>query len=166
MYLQALICSVGLKYYKHVHVQRPQPFAFWSCMFARFSALFVCVCFRQSCAPMTHIASWTLTPDLCWRRMYINTQSKPRPRATAPGDQDMTFDLRRHTADNVNSFCASAPFLSLLPLHPKITLFYPVLNQTVWNPGRLFIHHYYFVIIINYIVISVVLFSFVSLCKC
>lgn len=62
MYLQALICSVGLKYYKHF--SDPGHLIFKVAFFAHFhlnvSGLFVCVSFWQF-SGLTCIASWMHT---------------------------------------------------------------------------------------------------------
>lgn len=61
MYLQALICSVSLKYYKHFSDHGHLNFFFLSCIFARYhlnvSGLFV---YRPTC-----IASWVYTTASC-----------------------------------------------------------------------------------------------------
>lgn len=66
------------------HVQRPWPFAFWSCIFASEWIQFV----RPTCVLNAYVSP-------LMRRMYISTQSKPRLRGTLPGYYKITFDLRQ-----------------------------------------------------------------------
>ncbi len=171
MYVQALICSVGLKYYKHFafsdsgHLLFEDATSLISCGCNRF--LFVCICFDSS---VDWLASFLeCIPRPLMRRTYVHINGE---QANAEGNTSwlLADNLWAQTSytDNINSFCASTVFFFLISASPSSqnNFVYPVLNQTAWIPGRLFHNYYFVIIIINYIVISVVTFSFVSICKC
>lgn len=115
MYLQALICSVSLKYYKHFsdlgHLDLFCCILFFKLHFC--SLTFDCV------LSLALSLECTLLPLV--RRMHIMNVEQ----AKAEGNTLwlLADNLWPQTPHTINYFCASTSFVTWLPLHSKASLF-------------------------------------------
>lgn len=119
MYLQALICSVSLKYYKHFsdlgHLDLFCCILFFKLHFC--SLTFDCVLPLLSTDDLALPLECTLLPLV--RHMNVE-------QAKAEGNTLwlLADNLWPQTAHTINYFCASTSFVTWLPLHSKASFFF------------------------------------------